>query len=151
MSIPGLPQGLAPTQLNKVANSVHSVSLRLLRLIRPVDAATGLSGPRASLLSVLVFGGPLSVSKLAAVEQVSGPAITKLVDGLVADGLALRTRSTNDRRVVLVETTAAGKRRLEAGRKRRVEAMASLLTELDRDELRQVEDVFRRLAELLKS
>jgi DNA-binding MarR family transcriptional regulator len=103
------------------------------------------------LLSVLVFAGPLSVSKLATVERVSGPAITKLVDGLVADGLALRTRSTNDRRVVLVETTAAGKRRLEAGRKRRVEAMASLLTELDRDELRQVEDVFRRLAELLKS
>jgi DNA-binding MarR family transcriptional regulator len=140
---------VAPTHLNKVANSVHSVALRLLRKIRQVDVAIGLSGPRASMLSVLVFAGPMAISKLAAIEQVSGPAVTKLVDGLAADGLARRVRSSDDRRVVLVEATSAGNRRLEAGRARRVVAMAGLLQDLDRDELRDVETAFRHLAKLL--
>ena len=88
MSIPDLPVGVPATELNQLANTVHSVSLRLLRQVRVVDGTSGLSGPRISLLSVLVFAGPLPIGKLARIEQISGPAITKLVDGLARDGLA---------------------------------------------------------------
>ena len=93
MSIPDLPVGVPATELNRLANTVHSVSLRLLRQVRVVDGDRGLSGPRISLLSVLVFAGPLPIGKLATIEQISGPAITKLVDGLARDGLAERIRS----------------------------------------------------------
>jgi DNA-binding MarR family transcriptional regulator len=128
--------------LSEAANRVHSVALRLLRIIRTVDVETGLSGPRASLLSVLVFAGPLSISRLAEAEQVSVPAITKLVDGLARDGLARRRRSADDRRVVTVEATARGRRLLEEGRARRVEAMADILGRLSGRELEQVDRAF---------
>jgi len=150
MSIPGIPAGLPFTELNELANTVHSVSLRLLRQIRLVDGVSGLSGPRISLLSVLVFAGPLPIGKLASIEQISGPAITKLVDGLAGDGLARRVRSTTDRRVVLVEATRAGKRRLEEGRARRVDAVASFLADLDPSERVKVRDAFQALARLLR-
>ena len=149
MSIPDLPAGVPNTDLNRLANSVHSVSLRLLRQVRVVDGTAGLSGPRISLLSVLVFAGPLAIGKLAAIEQISGPAITKLVDGLARDGLAERIRSDDDRRVVLVKATRAGKKRLEEGRARRVRAMAEALEQLSPREQADLEAAFKILARLL--
>jgi DNA-binding MarR family transcriptional regulator len=86
-----------------------------------------LDGPRASLLSVVVFAGPQPITRLATIEQVSPPAITKLVAALEADGLVARERSPTDRRVVLVTPTPAGKRLLERGRAARVRAVADLL------------------------
>jgi DNA-binding MarR family transcriptional regulator len=150
LSIPGLPAGLPANELNELANTVHSVSLRLLRQIRVVDGTSGLSGPRISLLSVLVFAGPLPIGKLATIEQISGPAITKLVDGLAKDGLARRVRSGTDRRVVLVEATKAGRRRLEEGRARRVNAVASALGQLDPRERAKMREAFQVLARLLR-
>jgi DNA-binding MarR family transcriptional regulator len=89
-----------------------------------------LDGPRASALSVLVFGGPLPLSRLAAVEQVSPPAMTKTVAALEAGGLASRTRSTEDGRVVLVAATDAGRALLERGRAARVRMVADLIAHL---------------------
>ena len=53
--------------------------------------------------------------KLAEMEQVSAPAITKMVSALESAGLAQREHSETDRRVVLVSATAAGRRLLEQG------------------------------------
>jgi DNA-binding MarR family transcriptional regulator len=150
MSIPDLPVGVPATELNQLANTVHSVSLRLLRQVRVVDGTSGLSGPRISLLSVLVFAGPLPIGKLAKIEQISGPAITKLVDGLARDGLARRVRSKTDRRVVLVESTRAGRKRLEEGRARRVDAVAAALGQLDRKDQAKVRAAFEALSRLLR-
>jgi DNA-binding MarR family transcriptional regulator len=124
----------------EVADRLHSAVVRLLRLASTADVGMNLDGPRASLLSVLVFGGPLPISRLAEVERVSPPAITKLVDALEAAKLVRRNRSTEDRRIVLVEATAAGRRLLERGRAARVRVISKLfdgstpeeLTTLDR-------------------
>src|ERR1044071_1953885 len=76
----------------------------------PADTRSGgvgmdLDGPRASALSVLVFGGPVPIGRLAEIEQVSAPAITKTVTALEDAGLVRRVRHPTDRRVVLVEAT----------------------------------------------
>jgi len=89
-----------------------------------------LDGPRASALSVLVFSGPLPIGRLAAVEQVSAPAITKTVSALEADGLVDRVRSDTDRRVVVVLATPKGRALLERGRAARVRVIAALLDDL---------------------
>jgi DNA-binding MarR family transcriptional regulator len=125
--LPGRPAQLPADELHETANLLHSAALRLLRRARTVDVGMDLDGPRASLLSVLVFAGPLPVSRLAELEQVSPPAITKLVTALEAGGLATRRRDRGDRRVVLVSATAAGRRLLERGRAARVGAVADLL------------------------
>ena len=80
----------------------------------------GLSGPRTSALSVIVFRGPVTMSALAEAEQVRPPTMTRLVDGLERRGLVRRVSHAADGRVQLVEATAAGKRLLNTGRARRV-------------------------------
>ena len=136
--LPDLPAGLPADELHQTANLLHSASLRLLRRARTVDAEMDLDGPRASLLSVLVFGGPQPVTKLAEAEQVSAPAISKLVRVLEEQGLVERTAHAGDRRVVLVGATKAGRRLLERGRAARVRIVADLLAKLSERDLASV-------------
>jgi DNA-binding MarR family transcriptional regulator len=127
--LPELPAGLPIDDQHETANLVHSAAVRLLRTARAADTDLDLDGPRASLLSVLVFAGPQPVTKLAELEQVSAPAITKMVGALESAGLAQRERSETDRRVVLVSATPVGRRLLERGRAARVRAIAALLAD----------------------
>jgi DNA-binding MarR family transcriptional regulator len=148
--LPATPVGLPDDDRHDTANVLHSAAVRLLRRVRDVDVGMDLDGPRASLLSVLVFAGPQSVTRLAEIEQVTPPAITKLVTALEAAGLVARRRVAGDRRVVLVTATAAGRRVLEQGRAARVRVVADLLDGVsDRDlaTLRQAARIIaRRLA-----
>jgi DNA-binding MarR family transcriptional regulator len=132
VSIPPVPAGLPRRPIIRTANQLHTVAVRLLRAVRTADEQTGLSAPRLSLLSVLVFAGPAPISRLARIEQISAPAVTKLVDALESAGLATRERAPDDRRVVLVVATPAGRTLLEQGRAARVTAIADLLTGLPR-------------------
>ena len=134
--LPALPPSLPADERHETANTLHSAALRLLRRARTADASMDLDGPRASVLSVLVFGGPTPIGQLAALEQVSAPAITKTVTALEAAGLARRTRSVDDRRVVMVSATAKGRSLLERGRAARVRVVAGLLADLSEADLR---------------
>ena len=91
--LPELPAGLPKDDQHETANLLHSAAVRLLRTARAADTDLDLDGPRASLLSVLVFAGPRPVTKLAELEQVSSPAITKMVSALESAGLTQRERS----------------------------------------------------------
>jgi DNA-binding MarR family transcriptional regulator len=106
-----------------------------------------LDGPRASLLSVLVFGGPQTMSRLANQERVTPAAITKLVAALEESGLAIRSRDDTDRRLVHVEATEAGRLVLEQGRADRVRAVAALLKGLPPEDLATL----RRAADIIAS
>lgn len=148
MSSPPLPLGLESHPTAGVANRLHSIAIYLLRRARRVDRATGLSPQRLSLLSVLAYGGPKTVSELADVEMVSRPAISKILNALVKLGLVRRERSTSDRRHVLAHVTSKGRKLMEQGRKRRVVAIAKLLEELDERDLVVVDQATRVLSSL---
>ncbi|MBI4539151.1 MAG: MarR family transcriptional regulator [Gemmatimonadetes bacterium] len=127
-------------RLREVAARVHSLAIHLLRRVRRADPVMGLTPARASALSVVVFGGPVTLGELAAAEQVSAPTMTRIVAGLQVGGLVVRSRDRRDRRVVRVRATVKGRRVLERGRQRRVEQMVALLEGLRREELGVVEE-----------
>ncbi|MGH7476682.1 MAG: MarR family winged helix-turn-helix transcriptional regulator [Longimicrobiales bacterium] len=121
-------------RLDVLADQLHSAAIQLLRRVRAEDRASGLTPARLSALSVLVFGGPCQVGELAAAEQVSAPTMSALVSALEADGLIRRRRDRGDRRAVILEATAAGRRLMRRGRARRVRALRQLLEPFDRSE-----------------
>lgn len=135
MSTPPLPPGLDDSRLARVANQLHSTAIHLLRRARVVDRATGLSAERLSLLSVLAFAGPKTVSELADAEMVSRPAISRILNALETAGLARRERTTADRRQVLVRATRKGRSLVDAGRRRRLQRIAEELSRLDGKDL----------------
>ncbi len=118
-----------------MADRLHSAAIHLLRRLRVEDEALGISAPRLSILSVLVFAGPKRIGELARMEQVEPPTMTRLVDGLVRDGLAVREPDPDDARAVRVRATPTGARTLRRGRARRVETLRSTLATLSPEEL----------------
>jgi hypothetical protein len=52
-----------------LAELLHSTAIRLLRAVRRVDESSGLTAPRLSALSVIVFNGAITLGKLAEVES----------------------------------------------------------------------------------
>ena len=117
-------------ELRDVATRLHKASVRLIRALRREDDVGGLSAPRLSALSVVVFAGPLSLAALAAAEQVRPPTMSRIVDGLLASGLVTRTSEPGDRRRVSIEATLAGRTLVERGRARRVGALMERLSPL---------------------
>ncbi len=114
-----------------IADRLHSAAIHLLRRLRVEDKAIGLTGPRASALSVIVFRGPIAMGALAEAEQVRAPTMTRLVTSLEHAGLVRRISDRDDGRVQLVEATAAGRRLLNKGRARRVERLMGGIAHLD--------------------
>lgn len=136
--LPPLPPGSPRTKRHRVANALNSTAIHALRAARVDDSSTGLTPERLSLLSVLVYSGPATMSALARAEQVSPPAITRIVTALEAAGLVRREEVPHDRRQTRVIATAAGTRVLERGRQARIDRLADTLARLDPGELDQV-------------
>jgi DNA-binding MarR family transcriptional regulator len=124
--------------VDAVADRLHSAAIHLLRRLRVEDEALGISAPRLSALSVLVFAGPQRIGELAHLEHVEPPTMTRLVDGLERDGYVARSPDPDDARAVRVEATERGRDAMLEGRRRRVEAFSTLLAGLPRRELAQL-------------
>ena len=118
----------------EVADRLHSAAIRLLRRVRVVDDETGLSAPKLSALSVLVYRGPSSLKDLARAEQVTAPTMSKLVADLEAEGLAAKRADRDDKRGVRIEVTARGRTLFEEGRKRRLALLRKKVAQLPKAE-----------------
>ena len=127
---------MADPSTQEMATRLHAAAIKLLRLLRREDDASGMTAPRMSALSVLVFRGSLSLAELAAIEQVRAPTMSRLVEGLVRDGLVTRETVPTNRRMVRISATDSGRRLLEEGRERRVRALVERLMALAPSERR---------------
>jgi len=116
------------------ATRLHAAILHILRRLRQVDSRTGVSAPRLSLLSVLVFGGEKTISELSIIEQISMAATSKLISALELEGFVSRRRDKYDDRVWRISATAKGRHVLEQGRDRRVKQLAKELAALSAKE-----------------
>ena len=126
--------------------------IRVLRRLRRIDREAGQSGPRLSALSVLAFAGPLSLSRLAAAEQVSLPSASRLVRELEHEGLVRRRADPADGRAIVLAVTAKGRTLMQRGRRRRIEALEAARAGLappERDALARAAPALVALAERL--
>jgi DNA-binding MarR family transcriptional regulator len=136
-----------------VADRVHSAAIHVLRSLRQEDEQMGLSGPRASALSVVVFAGPVTLGQLAVAEQVRPPTMTKLVAALERLGLVTRDGDPADARRVFIRATEKGRALLLKGRKRRIARLARELNALAPEDLvtlEQAAQLMERVAHAMR-
>lgn len=135
-------------ELVEVADRLHSAAIHLLRQVRKRDVVMAEAPARLSALSVLVFGGPMTLGQLAAAEQVKPPTMTRIVSGLEKAELAERVTDKADARRVRIRATAKGMRLMRKGREARIGYLAELLGELSAEEVRALEQAVRVLEEI---
>jgi DNA-binding MarR family transcriptional regulator len=135
------------------AARLNSGAIHLLRCLRRVDEAAGLTPARLSALSVLVFGGPCTLGRLAEIEDVAGPTMTRIVDGLSDLGLAERSTHPLSGRAVLISATSSGTELMQAAAGRRHRAIMAAMDGLsarDRAALHRAAPALVRLADVLR-
>ena len=135
---------MLPEEYSSLVNDVvpcverPGTMLQLLRTAERVERALertlegiGLSPAKLAVLGGLArAGGRLSLGDLAHHRSCVKSNITKLVDRLEADGLVARRDDPDDRRGVLAEITAEGRRLQAEGERLIEEAERSLTREL---------------------
>jgi DNA-binding MarR family transcriptional regulator len=119
---------------------MHSASIHLLRRVSREDSGAGVSPPRLSALSVLVFAGPKTMSELAVMERVKVPTMSRLVAAMEEEGLVRRERHGTDARSVVLHPTVKGRRILERARELRLGVLESLLSTATAKEIETVRE-----------
>jgi DNA-binding MarR family transcriptional regulator len=133
----------------EIANRLHSAAIHLLRRVRKQDTASGEGPARLSALSVLVFGGPMTLGQLATAEQVRPPTMSRIVAGLERSGLAKHTPDPKDARRIRISPTAKGIQLLQRARKRRIEDLTRQLELLGDKKLEALRKAVRTLEKML--
>lgn len=113
------------------AREPERLALVVGRLNRRLQAATGgLSHGLLSALAVVTKNGPLRLSDLAALEQVSAPSMTRMIAELESRGFVVRQPDPEDGRAVLVEVSDAGAAAIQDARATRAHVIEELLAQL---------------------
>lgn len=137
-------------QATELADALHSAAIHLLRRVRKEDRASGVGPAQLSALSVLVFGGRISLGDLAAAEQVKPPTMVRIVHALTGEGLATTMSDEQDRRRIVISATVRGRELMLRARKRRVRALAELIASISQNEQAKLREAVTVLRELLR-
>lgn len=141
------------TQPRSTADQLHSAAVRLLRRLRTSDGESGLSAAQASVISVLVYGGPSNISRLAAAEQVQAPTMSRMVKDLESAGLITRSADPADARASLIEAAPRAHALLDTARSLRLGRLERAITACapaDRALLTRAAPLLLRLAERIE-
>jgi len=136
-----------------IANATLKALRRVLRATeggtRRLAAATGLTPSQLLVLREIDAGAEVTPGLIAQRLQFSHATITAIVDRLVALGLATRSRSAQDKRRVLLEATAKGRRCLVEAPDMLQETFAARFGALPAWEQAMILAAAERLADLL--
>lgn len=133
----------------EIIDNLRRVFQAINEYSRNAEQLTGLTGPQLWVLKILYATSPLMVSELAQSMYLRPPTVVRILDRLELKGLISRVRSTEDRRVVHLHLTEAGK--LIAAKSPEV-AQAMLLQGLDElsdEQYACVEEGMKLMAKLL--
>ena len=132
-----------------LAELLHSTAIRLLRSVRRADESSGLTAPRLSALSVIVFSGQITLGRLAEAEQVRPPTMTRIVNALEQQALVVKTQDPADGRVILIAATMKGKRMLIRGRALRVQFLTWQIRRLEKSKQQNLSAALETIKELI--
>ncbi|WP_395600117.1 MarR family winged helix-turn-helix transcriptional regulator [Pseudomonas sp. B19125] len=94
---------------NQLCFALHSTSLLMTKVYKPLLQALGLTYPQHLAMMVLWEEDGLTVGEISHRLLTDPGSLTPLLKRLEAEGLLSRTRKREDERVVVVELTEAGR------------------------------------------
>ncbi len=114
------------------------------------EADAGLSPSLTAALSTVERHGPLTPSRLAEIERIQRPTVTRLIATLEKDGLVEREADPDDGRSCYVQITKEGSALVKKLRSRKNAYLSKRLRHLDDDELETLERATAILERILE-
>lgn len=144
--------GPADEQIERILGELEPIVVRTREALARVWHDRSVSKANLHVLMLLEQYGALSMSRLADLIDVSFPNMTGIVDRMAEHGLVERVRNDNDRRIVLVRSTAKGAElaaELPALRRAYLRRVITALPDEDRQTCYAAFRAFRRAADNL--
>jgi DNA-binding MarR family transcriptional regulator len=136
------------TKINNILNCFKSIK----RSFAP-DHGNGrfdLPMSQVGALVIIKKNNGINVTDLANKLEISKSATTQLIDSLIHRSLVVRSTNTDDRRVVTVELSSAGKKHFAVMHNKMLERFYEVFGVLDDNELNHLEQITQKLADTQK-
>ena len=118
---------------------------RQRRAVAAQGCLRAISNNHLHILFLLTTDGPMAMGRLADQLDASLPSVTGIVDRMVGHGLVERLRDDDDRRLVVVRATSAGRTAVEEIDMVRRQQLARVLALLDQSDQEAALHVFRSM------
>ena len=134
------------------ASSPGALGERLIALIdllhnkvRPSYHTTRLTAARMSALRIIIESDGTTGGQIAQAEQVTQATITRVLDGLSESGFIVREGSRQDRRIVDIRATEAGRAAFREAVESQIERLAGDLATLSAKDRAKISEAVRHL------
>jgi DNA-binding MarR family transcriptional regulator len=146
MSGDGCSQFASPRELYELLRRVRPLHRALIRIIEAELGDSGLTRPMRAVLEQLDEQGPQTVPQLARALAVRRQFVQRVVNDLIAAGLAERQPNVAHRRSWMIAPTRAGTERFAEIQAREWTQLERVAGDLDRDRVRKTTELLAQLA-----
>jgi DNA-binding MarR family transcriptional regulator len=95
-------------EVDQILEAVIYLMTETRRITKELARRANLTGPQLTVIKILEQIGDLSLSELSDKIRAQNSTVTGIIDRMEREGLAVRVRSTEDRRVVRIHLTDKG-------------------------------------------
>jgi len=136
-------------QLDEVADLIFSLHPLYFRKFFYGAEISATEVARYKILGIAEIAGPLPISEIGKRLFISRPYMTRLLEGMIAEGLIERNTDEKDRRIINIIITDAGRTYLSQARKSHKVRMRAILSTLEKEDLIQLAELLPRLNRIL--
>lgn len=119
-------------------------------LLLNVETPLGIPASRLLVLWMLRNEEALTMGEIAQMIDLTPRGVTRIVDGLEADGFATRTEDESDKRIKVVRLTTKGRRFLDASLPKVHKKYVELFAVLDKSEAVELVRLLEKLTDHIK-
>ncbi len=131
--------------VERILDQLQPLIVRQRHAVARHGCLRAISSTHLHVLFLLEGEGPMPMSRLAELLDVSLPNVTGLVDRMVERGFVERGRDAGDRRVVTIRSAPAGREAVEEIDQIRRQTMGKVLAQLSPEQLLRALDTFTEL------
>jgi DNA-binding MarR family transcriptional regulator len=144
-----MTEGNEPDRIQEVIHLMRKLMQAGERYTKELNKKFNVSAPQVACLLALLDNGPISPSQIAKKIMVESSTVTGIIDRLEQKGLVSRTRVSQDRRVITIELTEAGRRLAENAPPPIQQKIVNGLRKTDEAERAEIIQTLSRLTEMI--
>ncbi len=141
-----IPSEIKP-EVDSILEAIVYLYTESRRVTKEVARRVDLTGPQLTVLKMLEGVGDLSLSELSERIRAQNSTVTGIIDRMEREGLVVRARSTEDRRVVHIRLTEKGARIAREIAVEPMEVFRSALESLSVGEMRDLLRILTKIAQ----
>jgi MarR family transcriptional regulator, organic hydroperoxide resistance regulator len=140
-----IPSEIKP-EVDSILEAIVYLYTESRRVTKEVARRAELTGPQLTVLKVLEGLGDISLSELSERIRAQNSTVTGIIDRMEREGLVVRARSTEDRRVVHIRLTEKGARIARDIAVEPMEVFRGALESLSASEVRDLLKILTKIA-----